>query len=78
METRQDDRIAKRKLNSMKTSRTGTHSAMSEVMTTHSKTEVDPVSFFGFLGELFQTTARKSHNMLTERRHVCNKLVDRA
>ena len=41
METRQDYRIAKRKLNSMKKSRTSTHSAMSEVMTTHSKTEVD-------------------------------------
>ena len=32
----------------VKTSPTGTHSAMSEVMTTHSKTEVDILKFFFF------------------------------
>ena len=33
---------------------------------------------FVLLGELFQTAARKSHDVLTERRHVCNELVDHA
>ena len=36
------------------------------------------LSFCFFWSELFQIAARKSHDVLTERRHVCNELVDHA